>query len=108
MAIVQGQDRELRKLLAEASQALAGLDGARLEEIAFACAGLVRRKDKQSEPAALAPSGSPRELLALGRVLEATRANLGVLRGLHDRQEGSMDYGPDALRPSAEAAHGDH
>jgi hypothetical protein len=82
----------LKELVAEASQALARVDGARLEELAAACRALSRDLGRDPVPAsieqrerlareALEASG---EMAIFARVLEATRANLKVMHRLRE------------------------
>ena len=105
---VHSKDRKLETLLTEASQALVQLDAARLEELAVSCTALVRESDSRTGQERVAVSRIQRELSAFGRTVEATGANLCVLRGLQDRHFVPPDYGPRALRPKVEVAHGDH
>jgi hypothetical protein len=103
---------ELKELVVEASQALARLDTARLEELALSCQALI-----------LAPiTGHARELLVrqvrevegdmavFARVLEATRANLNVMSRLEELRQGSLEYSERQVRngAGAEAGHGQH
>ena len=81
---------ELRELVAEASLALARLDGDRLEELVLSCRALNRdlagrtgdeRADLQRQT-----HDASREMAVFGRVLEATRSNLDVLNRLPERK----------------------
>jgi hypothetical protein len=109
---------ELREVVVEASLALARLDAERLEELAASCAALncdsagfsvPERQDvkRQAQDA----SG---EMAVFGRVLEATRANLEVIRRLRDLRDGRRNYtgrqgkesaGPWALPESTDGNH---
>ena len=105
---------ELRKLVAEASRALACLDATRLEELALCCELLVRdlgpadarrRADvaRQSREAA-------QDMAVFARVLEATRANLDVLHRLRELRTGRLEYGERQAQgwTRMENGHGDH
>jgi hypothetical protein len=111
---------ELRELVVEASLGLARLDADRLEELALSCRALNRdlppRSDlERSEWVRQAQEAQP-ELAVLGRVLEATRANLEVMNRLRDRGGSDLEYAElparAATRPgpwaSAETCHGNH
>ena len=91
---------ELKQLVSEASRALASLDADRLEELALSCQALNRDLATQSvmtaaERAALARQAreAAGDMAVLGRVLEATRANLKVMRRLRELREGRFGYG---------------
>jgi hypothetical protein len=95
---------ELKELLQQASQALALLDCARLEELATACEAFNRDVPKVSRSEArVAAQGMD----ALGKVLEVTRANLKIMdriRGLHNPR---IEYSEHQARGSAaESAYG--
>jgi hypothetical protein len=98
-----GSRPDLKSSIREASQALALLDSARLEELAVSCralngqASLPEVKDTASDMA------------VLGRVLEATRANLEVMRRLSAMRAGRMEYSEEQARGwTAENVHGKH
>jgi hypothetical protein len=105
---------ELKKMLVEASHALAHLDAGRLEEMALSCTALVRdvepghciRKDHSHA----GPTQPIQEMAIFARVLEATRANLSVMRRLRAMRAAQLEYGPVPARcnPSEESEHGDH
>ncbi len=97
MAEILGRERqpELRAMVMKASQALALLDAARLEELALSCEAL----NRQLEETGQADEGWRRELTAqardaradmavFARVLDATRANLNVMRRLRSHARG--------------------
>jgi hypothetical protein len=96
---------ELREVVVEASLALARLDADRLEELAISCAAL------NGDPGALSDSNrneikrqaqeASGEMAVFGRVLEATRANLEVIRRLRELRGGRRYY---AGRPGKETA----
>jgi|HubBroStandDraft_2_1064218.scaffolds.fasta_scaffold385175_2 hypothetical protein len=89
---------ELRQLVAEASLALAQLDADRLEELAISCQALNRgtvpqpSNDANRELVRQAREASA-EMAIFGRVLEATRTNLEVMKRIRDRRNGRMEYG---------------
>ena len=90
---------ELRELVVEASLALARLDADRLEELAFSCQALNRtiaprplNDANRAELVRQAREASP-QMAVLGRVLEATRTNLEVMKRIRERREGRMEYG---------------
>jgi len=91
-------EMDLRQIVRDASQALAFLDAVRLEELATSCRKLIY------EPAAPGIVDQARqataEMAVFARVLDATRANLEVMRRLRDLQEGRLGY------VSPEKAHG--
>jgi hypothetical protein len=87
---------ELRKLVVEASRALALLDASRLEELALSCQALNRdlaipgriegpRIARQAREA----TG---EMAVLARVLDATRSNLEVMNRLRELRAGRLEY----------------
>lgn len=104
---------ELRELVVEASLSLARLDAERLEELALWCRDFNRDlievgKADVAEWARQAREASG-EMAVLGRVLEATRANLEVMKRLRERRAARLEYGgfggPWAL---AEKCDGNH
>ena len=99
------QRSSLRAIVREASRALALLDAARLEELAAAC---IRLNRDLASPPGNPLAGQAREASAdmavFARVLDATRANLEVMRRLRDLREGRLEYNPGA----AENLHGNH
>lgn len=103
------QGRELKRALVEASDALAHLDADRLEEMALSCEALAgdkrfidRRAENRDEPGG---RDSSTEMAIFMRVLEATRANLNVMRRLREMRTSQLEYGrgPAASRARAEA-----
>jgi hypothetical protein len=94
-------DPNLRATLCEASLALGRLDADRLDAMARYCEVLIRGTEvvpfssNGSEPEAREANLNP--MRTLERVLEATRANLEVLRRLHDRSPEQLEYGPASL-----------
>lgn len=98
----------LRLLIEEASRALARLDAERLEELARTCAALERdlRVADAMERAAFAREArqAAGDMAVFGRVLEATRSNLEVMRRLRDLRQGAIEYTLPAA--PTENAHG--
>jgi len=105
---------ELKELVWEASHALARLDTRRLEELALCCqalnrgltpGGLADRADiaRQAREAA-------EEMAVFARVMEATRANLAVMKRLQELRAGRLEYGGDQNRhwTGAESSNGNH
>ncbi|HLI03166.1 MAG TPA: hypothetical protein VKU93_02745 [Terracidiphilus sp.] len=118
----------LKALVAEASQALARMDRARLEDLAHACQALNRYAEpgylqslSREQRAELAEEARQArgEMAVFARVLEATRSNLKVMHRLRElrmrpivysepeaRGCGQMERGP-AAGGGAESGHGD-
>ena len=99
-----GESRpDLRATIREASQALALLDAKRLEELAVSCRvlnGAVSSREVEDAAA---------EMAILGRVLDATGANLKVMRRLREVRAGRIEYGEEQARGwTAENVHGKH
>jgi hypothetical protein len=116
------EDLEIREVVAEASLALARLDAERLEELALACQALNRapERDGETEAAALNQRSNRTlerqareavgDMRAFGRVLEATRANLAVMRRLRQLRDGPIEYSEAQARgwASSEPGYGDN
>lgn len=88
---------EWKIILADASHSLTQLDAARLEEMAISCAALVRERqqvhcDLHWRPTTL-PRATESEMAVFTRVLEATKANLEVLRRVCERRTTQLEYG---------------
>jgi len=89
---------ELKAMAAEASRALAALDAARLEELAVSCEALSRSLAAESGASELRRELARQareaedDLAAFGRVLEATRANLSVMKRLREMRFGELEY----------------
>jgi hypothetical protein len=103
------QPPNLRQIVIDASRALALLDAVRLDELALTCSKLDRdlaslsaagRADLAWQSREAAP-----ELAVFARVLDATRANLGVMLRLRDLREGRLEYGCPQP-PEPERLHG--
>lgn len=110
----QNEGRRLRPglcdLVLEASQALARLDAPRLEELALSCRALNRTPGNPAAQAewACETGDAAHDMAVLARVLEATRANLEVMRRLRDLRTGRLEYGPGRGRAEPKAGgHGD-
>jgi hypothetical protein len=104
---------ELRRMLVEASQALARLDADRLEEMAHYCEALVSNIDLPAEQgcASRFSSGEAgRALFRFKRVLNATGANRTILRSLCGGTSAPLEYRPLAAGAGStvEGPHGDH
>jgi hypothetical protein len=110
---------EIREVLAEASAALARLDADRLEELALACQTLnrnrgpeVRPMDARQNDLSLARQAreAAGDMRAFGGVLDATRANLRVMRRLRQLRDRPIEYSEAQVRgPSpSETDYGDN
>lgn len=88
---------EWRDALVVASHALAHLDADRLEEMVLSCAALLREDHKARFGTHCGPetcSGETRREMALfARLLDATKANLTVMRRLRDVSTTQLEYG---------------
>jgi hypothetical protein len=113
---VQSMHPELKEVVSEASRALALLDADRLEELALSCQALNRdlvplsaeeRREwaRQSREAVL-------PMVTFAKVLDATGANLRVIKQLRDIRMGNLGYGDSQILGWAEtgtgSVHGDH
>jgi hypothetical protein len=87
---------ELRELVAEATRALARLDVARLQELALSCEALTRmpppKTRRQREEFGRQVAAARGDMAVLGRVLEATRANVKVMVRLRELRAGRAGY----------------
>jgi hypothetical protein len=96
---------ELKKLVVEASRALALLDAPRLEALAVSCDALNRNLDSMSvnEKRELARQAreAQADMSVLKRVLEVTRANQNVMRRLREMRERRLEYSERLVRASA-------
>jgi hypothetical protein len=105
---------ELKNMLVEATHALAHLDAGRLEEMALSCAALVRDVNQfrcETKIESEAGSGEDiQEIAIFARVLEATRANLNVMRRLGEMRAAQLEYDPvqTVCKAFAGGEHGDH
>ena len=119
-------DIEIREVVAEASRALARLDADRLEELALACRVLNRDRLPHAGPDVGAESNPTErlndqallrqareaagDLRVFGRVLEATRANLVVMRRMRQLRQGKIEYSEAQARgwTPSEPGYGDN
>jgi hypothetical protein len=105
---------ELKKLLAEATRALARLDASRLEELVLSCRALNRALTPldPGQRALLVRQAreASADMAVFGRVLEATRANLEVMNRLRELRQGRLEYSAAEGRKWAgtESAYGDN
>jgi hypothetical protein len=103
-SITQGS---LKKVLEEATESLAWLDGERLEEIALCCAMQMRGNDRGCDEGLKyveRESEQPtREMAIFLRVLQATKANLQVMRRLREMRGTKLEYGSELLAVHAVA-----
>lgn len=95
IGVCQGHP-ELKQLVAEASRALALLDAGRLEELALSCQALNRDlpplSPRQRSALARQARDAAADMATFARVLEATRANLSVMKRLRDLRSGRLEY----------------
>ena len=105
---------KLKELVVEASRALARLDAPRLEELAFSCQALTRtlnpRGARVRKLLAEQAQETEADMAIFARVLEATRANLNVMKRLRELRAGRLEYSERQARggAGAEGGHGDH
>ena len=87
---------ELKELVVEASHALARLDAARLEELALSCQTLTRAQNTEDlggrTPLAQQAREAAADMAVFARVLDATRANLSVMKRLRELRAGRLEY----------------
>ena len=104
----------LKELVLEASRSLARLDANRLDELVISCRALSSNLDtwKSADRAWLASEAgyAAREMVAFAAVLDATRANIRVMRQVTEFQKELPQYGPVAGHSglATEAKHGDN
>jgi len=94
--IKRGLHPELREVVVEASLALARLDADRLEELALSCQALncdltVMSHERRADLVRQARDASS-EMGVLERVVDATRANLEVMKRIRDRRRSQLEY----------------
>lgn len=102
---------ELKELVVEASQALARLDTARLEELALSSqvltkASMLTEHANERDLLAQQARDAAGDMAVFARVLEATRANLHVMNRLRELRMGSLEYSERQVRGGAEAEAG--
>jgi hypothetical protein len=110
-AMTQQVRPALKTLVAETARSLAKLDAERLEELALSC---------QSLNGAVAPGeqhlilrearNAEQDMAMLAKVLEATRANVGVMSRLRELHASRMEYsvGQQAKMSATEVPDGLH
>jgi hypothetical protein len=111
--IERNRHLELRNIFAEATLALAHLDSDRLEQMRLSCAALVRDDATGGGVRTSVYSGCTdawMEIAVLMRVLDATKANLDVMRRLREMCSAQLEYCPNSGRGghSLDGDHGDH
>ncbi len=93
----------LKELVEEASRALALLDADRLEELALSCQALNRELTHADAETRAALTREAHEatgkMAVLGKVLEATRANLNVMNRLQELRGGPLEYSAGHFEP---------
>lgn len=105
---------KLKELVVEASRALARLDAPRLEELALACQALTRAGIPEDADERKLLAGQAREaeadLAVFARVLDATRANLNVMKRLRELRVVRLEYTERQARGGAgvEGGNGNH
>jgi hypothetical protein len=105
---------ELRELVAEASCALARLDTARLEELALSCealnCGLTSMSAEEKARLSRQAGEAAGDMAVFARVLDATRANLNVMKKLRELRVDRLEYSErrECGPASAEGGNGDH
>lgn len=101
----------LKKMVEQASRALALLDADRLEELALSCQALSRglAAGAHADVASQAREAVG-DMAVFARVLEVTRANLNVMRRLQDLRDGRLEYGVPQTKDwtRTENTHGDN
>ena len=102
---------DLKQIIQEASCSLALLDADRLEELALSCQALNRRPIREDTVAqAKIDNEARRDLAVLGRVLESTWANIGVMRQSLKSRESRLEYSPEerTAQSQPETSNGNH
>jgi hypothetical protein len=105
---------ELKELVWEASHALARLDTARLEELALSCQALNRELAPDSSTNLVDYARQAREareeMAVFARVMEATRANLNVMKRLRELRDGRLEYCETQMHTwvGTESGNGNH
>ena len=86
----------LKRLVSEASRALARLDADRLEELAQSCRALSRDlaldRTVDAERLKLSVREAENEMAVFERVLQVTRANAAVMKRLRELRAGRLEY----------------
>lgn len=91
---LKAQRPELKKMLVEASQALALLDADQLEEMAASCEALISPPGGAAGQFAAQCVDIRQELSTFKRVMEATRANMSILCNLDGGKPEQLEYTP--------------
>ncbi len=105
---------ELQAIVVEASRSLAKLDTARLDELFQSCQALTRSLHAGDSGVrarlALEARDAKGDMAVLCRVLEATRANLNVMKRLRELRQGRLEYTERQLHgtPAAGDRDGHH
>lgn len=95
-------DLELKTVVMEASRALTRLDSGRLDELARWCES--RNEDSRSskgDELIRQAREAEQEMGVLARVLDATRANVAVMKRLREIHAGKLEYREQALQSVA-------
>lgn len=93
------QNSELKAVVAEVSEALTRLDADRLEELARWCDSLIGDLPPESGDELTRQSReAARDMMILARVLDATRANVAVMKRLRELRAGDLEYREQALQ----------
>ena len=104
----------LKQVIAEASLALARLDGDRLEELALSCEALNRGLGNPDENTRILfeceARNAVQEMAGFARVLEATRSNLNVVHRLGEMRARRLECldGMDGALGYGRVRHGDN
>jgi len=105
---------QLKELVGEASHALARLDTRRLEELALCCQALNRDLSPANSATRADDARQAREaageMAAFAGIMEATRANLNVMKRLRELRTGRLEYGGEQIRhwTGSESGNGNH
>ncbi len=108
------EQRELKELVVEASRALARLDADRLQELALSCRALNRELvaggPANGQDLARQAREAAADMAVYARVLEATRANLHVLRRLNELRACRLEYSEPRAQgwTGTESGYGDN
>ncbi|HUA93697.1 MAG TPA: hypothetical protein VL991_14085 [Terracidiphilus sp.] len=97
LTLLRPEQPELKELLVEASKALAVLDAERLEGLALCCQALARdlapMSESQRDLLRQQARAAVDDMAVFARVLEATRANVQVMRRLRALRSERLEYG---------------
>ena len=105
---------ELKELVGEACHALARLDTRRLEELELCCQAL-NRAMMPPNPALMANRArqardAAGEMAVFARIIDATRANLNVMKRLRELRTRHLEYGGEQTQywTNSESGNGNH